>query len=69
MLILRERCETGSSAGWVDGLPEVVTRGTGEHEVIADRADIQVMFSAEAADRPTAVSRLAPVRRCGPWTA
>jgi uncharacterized protein YggE len=56
---LRERCETGGSAGWVDGMPEVVTRGTGEHEVVADRAEIQVTFSAEAADRSTAVSRLA----------
>lgn len=40
-------------------MPEVVTRGTGEHEVVADRAEIQVTFSAEAADRSTAVSRLA----------
>jgi uncharacterized protein len=48
----------GGSAGWVDGMPEVVTRGTGEHEVIADRAEIQVTFSAAAADRSTAVSRL-----------
>jgi uncharacterized protein YggE len=39
-------------------MPEVVTRGTGEHEVIADRAEIHVTFSAEAADRSTAVSRL-----------
>ena len=39
-------------------MPEVVTRGTGEHEVVADRAEIQVTFSAEAADRSTAVSRL-----------
>lgn len=41
------------------GMPEVVTVGTGEHEVIADRAEIQVTFSAEAADRSTAVTRLA----------
>jgi len=59
MPILCERCETGSSAGWVDVMPEVVTVGTGEHEVMADRAEIQVTFSAEAADRSTAVTRLA----------
>jgi uncharacterized protein len=58
MPILRERCGTGGSAGWVDGMPEVVTRGTGEHEVVADQAEIHVTFSAEAADRSTAVSRL-----------
>lgn len=40
-------------------MPEVVTVGTGEHEVIADRAEIQVTYSAEAADRSTAVTRLA----------
>lgn len=39
-------------------MPEVVTRGTGEHEVEADRAEVQVTFSAEAADRSTAVARL-----------
>lgn len=40
-------------------MPEVVTRGTGEHEVVADRAEIQLTFSAGAADRSTAVGRLA----------
>jgi uncharacterized protein YggE len=39
-------------------MPELVTRGTGEHEVIADQAEIQVTFSADAADRSTAVARL-----------
>lgn len=39
-------------------MPELVTRGTGEHEVVADRAEIQVTFSAEAPDRSTAVNRL-----------
>jgi uncharacterized protein len=39
-------------------MPEVVTRGTGEHEVLADQAEIHVTFSADAADRSTAVGLL-----------
>lgn len=39
-------------------MPEVVTRGTGEHEVTADLAEVDVAFSANAADRSGAVTLL-----------
>lgn len=39
-------------------MAEVVTRGSGEHEQIADRAELRVTFAAEGADRSTAVAEL-----------
>jgi len=39
-------------------MAEVVTRGIGEHEVIADQAELRVAFAAEAADRSGAVNLL-----------
>lgn len=39
-------------------MPEVVTRGTGELEVLADQAEIQVTFSADAPERSAAVALL-----------
>jgi uncharacterized protein YggE len=40
-------------------MAEVVTRGSGEHEVVADQAELRVSFAADAADRATAVNLLA----------
>jgi uncharacterized protein YggE len=37
---------------------EVVTRGTGEYEIVADQAELRVSFAASAADRSTAVTAL-----------
>jgi uncharacterized protein len=37
---------------------EVVTRGTGEHEVVADQAEIRVTYTSNAADRSRAVEAL-----------
>lgn len=39
-------------------MAEVVTRGSGEHEQIADRAELRVTFAAHGADRGTAVAEL-----------
>lgn len=39
-------------------MAEVVTRGSGEHEQIADRAQVQVTFATRGADRATAVAAL-----------
>jgi uncharacterized protein YggE len=44
--------------GWLVGVTEVVTRGSGEHEVVADRAEIRVTYAANAADRSKAVEAL-----------
>lgn len=40
------------------GMADVVTRGTGEHEQIADRAELRVTFAARGADRAAAVAAL-----------
>jgi len=39
-------------------MAEVVTRGSGEHEQIADRAQVHVTFAARGLDRATAVAAL-----------
>lgn len=39
-------------------MADVVTRGTGEHEVIADQAELWVSFAGRGADRPGAVAEL-----------
>lgn len=39
-------------------MAEVVTRGSGEHEQVADRAELRVTFAAEGADRSSAVAEL-----------
>lgn len=39
-------------------MAEVVTRGSGEHEQIADRAQLWVTFAARGADRTAAVAEL-----------
>jgi uncharacterized protein YggE len=39
-------------------MAEVVTRGSGEHEQIADRAELRVTFAAGGADRSSAVAEL-----------
>ena len=39
-------------------MTEVVTRGSGEHEVTADQAEIRVTYAANAADRSAAVTAL-----------
>ncbi|MGI9063166.1 MAG: SIMPL domain-containing protein [Pseudonocardiaceae bacterium] len=39
-------------------MAEVVTRGTGEHEQLADRAVVRVSFAARGADRAAAVAAL-----------
>jgi uncharacterized protein len=39
-------------------MAEVVTRGTGEHEVQADQAEVRVSFAAHEPDRPRAVTAL-----------
>ncbi len=41
-------------------MAEVVTRGTGEHEQLADRAVVRVTFAARGADRAAAVAALGP---------
>jgi uncharacterized protein YggE len=49
------------SAGWrLAGLvAELITRGTGEHEAVADQAELRVSFAANEADRTRAVNLLA----------
>jgi uncharacterized protein YggE len=46
--------------GWrlAGPVAEVVTRGTGEHEVVADQAEVRVSFAAHEPDRPRAVTAL-----------
>ncbi|MGH3979455.1 MAG: SIMPL domain-containing protein [Pseudonocardiaceae bacterium] len=39
-------------------MAEVVTRGSGEHEQIADRAELQVTFAASGVNRTAAVAEL-----------
>lgn len=39
-------------------MAEVVTRGSGEHEQIADRAELRVTFAADGVDRSSAVAEL-----------
>jgi len=44
--------------GWLGGVAEVVTKGTGEVERTADRAQVDVTFEALGAERSEAVSML-----------
>src|SRR5215468_1353125 len=43
---------------WLDSVTEVVTRGSGEHEVLADQAEVRVTYAANDADRSRAVEAL-----------
>lgn len=51
-------CAVVPGGGWLVAMTEVVTRGSGEHEVAADQAELRVTYAANAADRSRAVEAL-----------